>query len=274
MLLQYFSCCSCEPDCIGCLHGTCIEPNLCQCNSGYDWDSERVECVPFCSGSCHNGKCISPERCECDDGFTHHSIESLCIPHCNENCINGYCAEPNKCICYDNYDFVNGSNSVCEPICTVPCINSKCVEPNTCECNDGYTVHNASKQHECSCGLYCAEVDGKCHCLDANQRISVTQLFNDTGICNISSCSNGHCTSPTHCECFDGFEKNENSICVPINETCVDDSTNCNGTDVQGCDCINGICSSNGTCVCLNGFQMVPGHTDRCEPYCSKECVS
>lgn len=184
------------------------------------------------------------------------------------------CTEPNECECFYGYRPVNDSKTVCEPICEIPCINSVCVEPNTCECQSGYIVHDDNKPHECSCGKYCAEVDGRCHCLDEHQRVSAQQLLNDTGICSKSNCINGYCATPYQCECFDGFEKNENSICVGFNETCIDDPKLCNGTDVQGCDCINGICSSSGDCVCLNGFRMVAGRNDRCEPFCTKECVS
>lgn len=234
---------------------------------------DRLECIPFCSGNCHNGKCIAPEQCVCDTGYIHHESESICIPHCMNPCENGVCISPDECVCFDGYGFANETNYICEPICEIECINSKCVEPNTCECEDGYIAHDDTKPHECICGKYCAEVDGKCHCLDAKQRVSVKDFGNDS-LCNSNNCANGYCQTSTQCECFEGFEKDEHSICAPANETCADDPTLCGATEVSNCNCINGICSLNGTCVCLNGFKMVADHNDRCEPHCSKKCVS
>lgn len=177
------------------------------------------------------------------------------------------------CNCNPGYEFVNGSTSECEPVCELSCKNAKCVEPNVCECHEGYSVKNETKPHECHCGLYCVEVDGMCHCLDEGQRVSGDHL-RDSGSwsCSENTCQNGFCATPYDCECLDGFEKDEQSNCVAVEETCIDDPANCNGTDTATCNCINGVCISNNTCVCVNGFKMIDGHTNLCEPHCSLEC--
>lgn len=239
------------------------------------WDLEKTECTPFCAGNCHNGKCVAPEKCECDNGFEHHPTHSICIPHCVDACVHGQCIASNKCECDFGFHFVNESHSVCEPFCELSCENAKCVEPNVCECHNGYSVLDGNKPHECHCGLYCVEIDGMCHCLDEAQRVSAERIRNNiSSICTESNCKNGVCLTPDDCECYDGFEKDENFQCVAFNETCIDDPSNCNGTDLHVCNCINGICAINQTCVCVNGFKMSEGHNDLCEPRCTKDCVN
>lgn len=264
----------CEPACVGCTNGKCLAPNVCYCNSGYDWDSNNVECVPVCSGNCENGKCAAPEKCDCDEGFVHHHTHSICIPHCEKPCVHGVCIEPDKCECDFGYKFVNESQNICEPHCELSCKNAKCVAPNECECHDGYTILDDDKPHECHCGQYCVEIDGICHCLDEDQRVNGDRIRNNiSSICTESNCQNGFCSTPNECECYVGFEKNDNNICVAVNETCIDDPTNCEGPE-HVCTCINGICSNNHTCICVNGFKMTEGRNDICEPFCSKECVN
>lgn len=59
-----------------------------------------------------------------------------------------------------------------------------------------------------------------------------------------------------------------------MNETCIDDPSNCNEGDSKVCNCINGVCSLNNQCVCVNGFQMSEDHENVCEPFCAKKCVN
>lgn len=248
---------------------------MCACNAGYNWDSEATECVPVCTGMCHNGKCIAPEQCVCNAGYIHHATHSVCVPFCNETCVYGQCLGANKCECDFGYQFANGSQSVCEPICEMSCKNAKCVTPNVCECHNGYSVLDDDKPHECHCGQYCVEIDGMCHCLDDGHRINGDVIRNNmSSICTESTCANGVCLTLYDCECYDGFEKDENFNCVAVNETCIDDPNICNGTEIKTCNCINGICAANFTCVCVNGFKMSDGHSDLCEPKCTKECVN
>lgn len=265
---------SCAPKCVGCTYGSCISPNVCFCNQGYNWDMDALECVPVCDGNCHNGKCIAPNQCQCHEGFVHHPLHSVCVPNCNGGCVKGQCIAPNKCECDLGYKFINGSQSVCEPICEMSCKNAKCIDPNTCECHHGYTVLDDDKPHECHCGMYCAEIDGMCHCLDDDHRVNGDMIRNNyTAICTENSCENGVCLTPYDCDCYDGFEKDENLICTAVNETCIDDPANCNAGDSKTCNCINGICSLSNQCHCVNGFKMSEDLDNVCEPHCTKECV-
>lgn len=273
--MNSFESISCVPDCHGCTHGTCITPQVCQCNVGYNWDSTNVQCVPWCSGGCHNGDCIAPEKCACHEGYTHHATESVCIPHCNDSCVNGECFDTNQCECFTGYVFSNGSQHECEPMCELSCKNGKCIEPNVCECHSGFVVADDTKPHECHCGQYCVTIDEKCHCLNDYQRVSGYRLhIDDPSICTKANCLNGFCATPNDCECIEGFEKDDNLECIPVNETCIDEPMLCNSTAPEMCDCINGVCATNGTCVCLNGYKMTEKWTNRCEPLCSEECVS
>lgn len=265
----------CIPHCEGCTNGDCLSPNLCQCHRGFDWNSEKSECIPKCAGDCQNGICVAPEQCQCNEGFHQPFNLNVCIPSCKDHCLNGECIDTDKCECYIGYEFINGSNHECEPICELSCKNAKCIEPNVCECHSGYSAHNEDKPHECHCGKYCVEIDEKCHCLNENQRVKVDRIRNnDSSICTEANCINGYCVSSNECVCLDGFEKDENFLCVAVNETCIDDPINCNYTNKQTCDCINGVCASNDTCICVNGFMMNEEFQNRCEPHCSKDCVS
>lgn len=175
-------------------------------NPGYNWDSENAECVPVCDGECPNGKCIEPEKCECNEGFVHHPTQSICTPNCSEPCVNGECVATNKCECDQGHQFANGSLSICEPICEMSCKNAKCIEPNVCACTNGFLVADDSKPHECHCGLYCVEVDGYCHCLDEEHRVSGNRIRNNiSSICSESNCVNGFCMTPNECECKESW---------------------------------------------------------------------
>lgn len=263
--------------CDGCEHGTCIHPNLCYCNEGYDWDS--TECKPRCSNDCENGECTAPETCTCHEGYHEYRTHdiNLCMPKCEPNCVHGKCVAPNKCECVYGFNFKNGSQHECEPVCEVECLNGKCVGPNQCECHEGYTVHD-EKPHDCHCGKFCVEVDGLCHCLDETERVSGAKLYaNNT--CTEATCINGFCVTPDYCECHKGFVKTENGTCAENSVTCIDaDDEDCMSNSAPSsstilCECINGICTQNNSCVCIIGYHKLSDRPNKCVPYCDRECV-
>lgn len=260
---------------------------MCQCNSGYDWDAESAECKPRCYNHCANGVCTAPETCACNKGYVKHHTMDLCIPHCKNACSNGKCVAPNTCACDTGYAAKNDSSNICEPVCEIQCNNGKCVEPNTCECDENYVVHDENRPHDCHCGKYCAEVGDKCHCLDETQRVKgYRRLYGDepAGNCTKGNCENGYCATPDNCECFDDFIKDKNDTCVPLNDTCIDETIeDCallNTTTPEPsrstvlCGCINGVCSHENKCFCVGGYRMSNTTTDKCIPHCSKDCVS
>lgn len=277
----------CRPKCTGCKYGECLSPSVCQCNAGYDWDQKASECLPRCENECTNGACTAPGICICNKGYVKHHSLDLCVPHCKGECSNGKCIAPNVCECDTGYRLKNNSLNICQPICDPTCKNGECVEPNTCDCNDNYILHDPNRPHECHCGKYCVEIDGKCHCLDENQRVKGYDfLYGDKsyGNCSGETCRNGYCATPNTCECFFGFYKDENDSCAPLNETCIDEtSENCAlaiNTTVEPsrstfpCSCTNGICNHENVCYCVQGFTMSNTTADKCIPQCSKECVS
>ncbi|XP_058820306.1 multiple epidermal growth factor-like domains protein 8 [Topomyia yanbarensis] len=81
--------------CVDLLHGY-----ECQCADGYRSDSSGV-CVPVCKQGCVRGSCIEPDKCECDFGYVgaNCSIQCLCNGHSK-------CAGPDqldKCLqCHNN----------------------------------------------------------------------------------------------------------------------------------------------------------------------------
>lgn len=275
------------PKCVGCKYGECLGPKMCHCNQGYDWDESLMECKPLCSSGCANGVCISPDSCTCNKGYVKHHKLDLCIPHCKNACANGKCAAPNTCECDTGYAARNDSLNICEPVCDIQCNNAKCIEPNTCECHENYVVHDKNRPHDCHCGKYCVEVDGKCHCLDERQRVKgYGRLYGDDtiGNCTKNNCANGVCATPDDCECFDGFTKDKNDTCAPINDTCIDetieDCASFNTSTAEPsrntvlCGCINGVCSHENKCFCIGGYKMSNATADKCIPYCSEDCVS
>lgn len=263
----------CVPHCDGCQNGDCTHPQFCICHAGYDWDSKRNECRPRCPENCPNGVCIAPDVCECNKGYILHPLSNLCIPHCSVPCHNGVCVAPDFCECKHGYHFINDSSTECEATCSFDCKNGKCVRPNVCACNEGYKKH---ENGHCHCGKFCVEIDDRCHCLDESQRVKGLQLF-DT--CDEDNCINGKCTSDWHCECLDGFVKNENNTCIS-NDTCLEgectpsEDSSAPSRSTILCECINGVCSTNNTCFCIGGYKISNKTANKCVPSCDLECVS
>lgn len=86
------------------------------------------------------------------------------------------------------------------------CKNAKCIEPNVCECHNGYTVLDDNQPYICQCGLYCAEIDGMCHCLNDEHRVDGETIRNNiSAICTEDTCINGACLTPFDCEVFNHF---------------------------------------------------------------------
>ena len=148
-------CCQCEskqwfgPNCDQplcwpkCLHGTCVAPNVCDCDS--DWTGLSCD-IPRCSPSCVTGQgvCIAPNVCECFYGFSGPQCET---PISTPNCVNGHAlAGTDMCICDPGW-----GGRICDyPLCqgytspTTPpssdCGHGTCVEPWQCKCEPGWSL--------------------------------------------------------------------------------------------------------------------------------------
>ncbi|XP_064535343.1 multiple epidermal growth factor-like domains protein 10 [Drosophila montana] len=129
---------SCEPICNEpCSNGSCVSPNTCSCNQGYEnrLHMPSKGCVPRCSNKCSNGKCIAPETCSCDAGYELDEPTGRCAPICSTGCPNGFCESPGKCSCRQGYSLA--SDQTCVPVCTNECAQGRvCVAPNTCSCHE------------------------------------------------------------------------------------------------------------------------------------------
>lgn len=205
---------------------------------------------------------------------------NLCLPHCHKICHRGTCIAPGICGCEEGFRLVNGTTNECEPICDIPCINSKCIDRNTCECHKNYEPKKEDTPYDCHCGKFCVEMDGACHCLDLLERVRDQRLYNDDPdlYCTPEKCKNGFCRTAYDCDCLGDFEKDENSNCVAVNETCIDDfclsGSNSTKLEDHKCLCINGICSKENKCICINGYEKGDSSIiDKCIPQCDKKCV-
>uniref|UniRef100_A0A182PKB2 EGF-like domain-containing protein n=1 Tax=Anopheles epiroticus TaxID=199890 RepID=A0A182PKB2_9DIPT len=135
----------CKPSCSHCQNGTCVAPNQCICNKGYELNNAGT-CVRKCNGVCLNGICSDTGECVCAEGyFSSPAITdfdglanaTLCIPNCDKPCQNGRCVGRNRCQCREGFQ-PSGDPVQCEPICMNDCSNGKCTAPNICQCNEGY----------------------------------------------------------------------------------------------------------------------------------------
>lgn len=280
--LLYFRC---VPHCDGCELGTCLHPQVCFCNPGYDWDSSVNKCIPRCNHECSNGYCIAPNQCECNEEFVWDKDQMACVHICDPPCVFGSCIASNQCKCDFEYKFKNNSLNECEPICEMSCLNAQCIEPNVCECNDGFVNQNKDKPHECHCDKFCVHIDDKCVCLEESQRVKGHKLYeNDTlnTKCDENNCQNGYCSTNGKCECQQGYLKYDDYTCVDydacmnvLNDThCATINSSVPSRSTLVCECVNGICLTNNSCACIGGYQNSVTNPNKCVPRCTLDCVS
>ena len=66
---------------------------MCTCDDGYKLQSEGSHiCEPICSEDCVNGTCTEPDVCECNHGYEkdlEDGHSSKCKPTCSESCVSG-----------------------------------------------------------------------------------------------------------------------------------------------------------------------------------------
>lgn len=200
---------ACVPICNeSCVNGECVQPNVCQCNPGYQSSfNDSNICEPVCDTPCGpNGACTEPNNCTCSQGYkpAENDVRNVCEPICEVHCgPNATCTAPNVCTCDVGYE--RDAEDRCEPSCS-SCYNGTCVAPNVCQCQGGFILTNGTV-----CSPFCR-----------------------------NNCENGECVAPDECRCNDGFEMNgNNSGCVePCTKVCKGHGV-CVG-DEQPCDCSYG----------------------------------
>jgi hypothetical protein len=238
--------CFCDPgwkgeDCdefhcndIRCHNGTCVGPNTCRCNPG--WESVgTIACAVYhcrqarnCNG---HGQCIGPNVCQCDSDW--RGLEDCSLHTCDRN--PSLCDDGNSCT-IDTC--VPSSGCENEPIvCTLfeVCINGECTSPcnSAADCEDGQgcrdggcfdceddsecrdgdpcTGDTCNAQNECEnepvvCAIFEECVLGKC----------VEGCFNESDCSLTQSCRDGGCFEDCSdsADCDDG-EVCDDDVCIP-----------------------------------------------------------
>ena len=80
----------------GCYNnGTCVQPNVCKCSTGWTGYSCNI---PLCDQICHHhGVCTGVNECTCERGW---AGPTCLIPLCAQECQNsGFCVAPDTCKC-------------------------------------------------------------------------------------------------------------------------------------------------------------------------------
>lgn len=155
----------CVPECTnGCVHGTCVEPEICHCDNGFFTDSDG-SCQPLCDAECErkNGHCSEPNVCTCRPGYraisegssftcetlcnkgyilvrriNNDTMVTKCEPFCANGCFNGLCIKPGLCSCNPGFVY-DETNQTCKPHCERSCgPHGECTSPNNCTCFEGY----------------------------------------------------------------------------------------------------------------------------------------
>jgi Notch-like protein len=115
-------------------HGTCIAPDTCQCESGWEGaDCSTFNCtdVNDCSA---NGTCIGANTCQCNTGWIGMDCTTPTCPGVNDCSGKGTCIAPDTCECESGWEGADCSSFNCSGVnnCSA---NGTCIGANTCDCN-------------------------------------------------------------------------------------------------------------------------------------------
>jgi hypothetical protein len=124
---------SCFPAMAACIRSNkACKGGCCQCSST-EWFGTNCD-QPLCWPKCLNGSCVAPNVCDCDQNWSGLSCD---VPLCSPNCVTGQgvCVAPNVCECFYGY-----AGDQCEtPISTPNCVNGKALAgTDMCICDPGW----------------------------------------------------------------------------------------------------------------------------------------
>jgi Notch-like protein len=155
------------------VHGTCVAPDICDCDDGWDEDECDKDISlfdtyvnPNCTPPCLNGECYfngTDHLCACEDhwhgdlcNITNNNFTCGGILYTDETVCNGrgICIDDDECSCISPYDpltfceelfICNGISSKSRGVCGKWSIfpffretRGRCVGNNVCECFPGY----------------------------------------------------------------------------------------------------------------------------------------
>ena len=278
-----------ENPCEGKLHCTnTVGSFVCGCRYGYETvvisDWKALKTIPTCvdidecsmSGVCpENSNCQNTAgnyTCQCDTGFQGNLCqdinECLLASSCDVNAICSNTDGSYNCDCRKGF---YGDGKTCKE---GQCDNRdcpsgrKCVSPTSdkCECKEGLTPQKNSDfcldidecllDHECHANSTCHNVEASYTCI-CDSGFFGSGLICEKGQCNEEMCSlNEECVSPRklECRCKNGYDRNQNGLCVDVdecssrNDTC-DENADCTNTDGgYTCECHEGFFGSGSPC--------------------------
>ena len=240
----------CDPVCV---NGTCVEgenqgdPNVCDCNEGFEGDSCETQIDPCDDLPCVNGSCIvlsvTEAECDCSSGWKGDAcdeVDTVCSTEQENNltCDKGNCVLVDgvpSCDCIAGFSGADCSVPECDPVCA----NGTCVEgenqgdPNICDCNEGFE------------GPSCGDQINPCDDLPCVN-----------GVCNQIS------ALVAECNCNQGW----------IGAACDEENTQCSADQINNLVCDNGDClvqSGQPTCQCAPNFTGADCSVPVCSPVCT-----
>ncbi|KAI2655154.1 Platelet endothelial aggregation receptor 1 [Labeo rohita] len=261
-----------------------------QCCRGF-YES-RNKCVPRCTKECVHGRCVAPDRCQCESGWRGEDCSSLSDPRTLQLCPEH--VMPNTGVQAAGSAVSAKTGGVCDVIkgscqCPAGYTGEHCQDP----CTSKSYGQGCLQQCQCGTGGFCNKTTGECVCRDGftgtlceepciRSRCSARCPCQNGGICQgrgVCLCPPGWmgavCTErcppgrygtncAKECLCHNGGH------CDPEKGQCQCDAgytgERCNeecpvgtyGEDCKGvCDCANGARCYNihGGCLCEPGFK-------------------
>ncbi|GIY43905.1 hypothetical protein CEXT_378534 [Caerostris extrusa] len=209
----------CTPICTSSCNnqGTCVSPNICDCNAGWMGSTCSTKCPEGRYGKGCSNKCV------CKNGATCNKVDGSCLctsgwqgsncgSKCNEGRFGQNCTQSCKCKNGAKCNAVDGScdcppgykGKTCEELCgngkwgkscfqNCSCMNgAKCLsatgqcictpgwQGSNCDskCDEGRFGQSCSESCKCKNGAQCNAVDGSCDC-PPGYKGKTTRLFID-----------------------------------------------------------------------------------------------